>query len=123
MSTQVARSIVNPSCVSLSDTFLPIPAATMRSKVARYARVAASASGIVATLSPSRSRVCIRPLASMFLAATIASSIVSPAMNRRAKLFGLDAPTKSEHKVTTELDEQIEELLAEMEKLADRKPG
>jgi hypothetical protein len=54
--------------------------------MARYARVAASASAIVVTLSPRRSSVCIMPLASMVRAAAIASSIVSPAMKRRAKL-------------------------------------
>jgi hypothetical protein len=52
LSTDVARSIVSPSCVSLSETLRVIPAAAMRSITARYARVAASASAIVPTLSP-----------------------------------------------------------------------
>jgi hypothetical protein len=44
-------------------------------------------------------------------------------MSRRAKLLGLDAPTRSEQKHTSELDEEIQTLLAEMDKLNDRKPG
>lgn len=48
-----------------------------------------------------------------------AARTVLAIMQRRAKLFGLDAPTKLEHKVTAELDQQIEDMLAEMA----RQPG
>jgi hypothetical protein len=41
-------------------------------------------------------------------------------MARRARMLGLDAPTKSEHKVTSELDAEIETMLAEMTKLSGR---
>lgn len=41
-------------------------------------------------------------------------------MERRARLFGLDAPVKTEHRVTEELDAEIELMLAQ---LADRPPG
>ena len=58
----------------------------------RAAAVAESASAMFATLSPRRSSVSIMPFASMARAAAIASSISSPAMNRRAKLFGLRIP-------------------------------
>lgn len=37
--------------------------------------------------------------------------IVLSVMQRRAKMLGLDAPTRTEQKVTTELDAEIEELL------------
>ena len=65
-----------------------MPEATIRSMSVRYCRVAKSASAIVATLSPSMSSVCSRPPASMARAASTASSTVSPAMKRRAKLCG-----------------------------------
>lgn len=44
-------------------------------------------------------------------------------MSRRARLLGLDAPTKTEHKVTSELDAEIEGMLADMAKLATGQPG
>jgi hypothetical protein len=52
LSTQVARSIVSPSCVSFSDTLRSIPDAAIASRMATQARVAASAAAIDATLSP-----------------------------------------------------------------------
>lgn len=44
-------------------------------------------------------------------------------MQRRAKLLGLDAPTKTEHKVTSELDAEIEQMLKDFDQLRPGRSG
>ena len=56
--------------------------------------MAASASSSVVMLSPSWSRVSSIPLAWIAFAASMASSALSPAMKRRAKLVGVAMPMR-----------------------------
>ena len=92
LSTAVALSTSNPSCVSFSETLRSMPESATAWTTARYSRVAASARSRSVTLSPSRSSVTVMPRASIARAASIASTTVSPAMNRRAKLVGRRMP-------------------------------
>lgn len=45
---------------------------------------------------------------------TESARTVLTVMARRAKMFGLDAPTKVEQRVTSELDQEIERMLGEL---------
>ena len=92
LSTQVARSTSTPSWVSFSEMFRSMPDATITSMSRTYSRVAAV--GFVDRRHAFAEIVerQQQPALLQRRAARMASSTVSPAMNRRAKLSGVAMP-------------------------------